>query len=510
MKDQISRRTFLRAALGSAAAPAILKLSGCQEPDHFWDNADLLQSAQFPGGVVSGSPTSHGITLLAEVAERSGSPRLGLEVAEDSELARIVYRGIVELPFDAAVPVRVTIDDPALQPGGTYYYRFVLRNERSPVRRFTTLCQPDDSRPARMAFFSCQGWQAGYYTAHVGLAAEPNLNLVLCLGDYIYEWTDGTGPADRVDLIGDGQAGFAQTAEEYRAKYRLYRSDLDLQAMHKAQSMVAVWDNHDLGDPLDWRMPPPRLSWEERKANGRAVFWEQMPMAPGPSDQALYRSIRIGAHLELFLLDLHSYAALPGSDGPYAGEAQFNWLISGMRRSTATWKVVASSTVMMGLELAPGTLLNLDQWDGYPTERRRLIEEILKNEIKDVVVVSGDLHTFLVAPVTATGRAGGGDAGLVEFCGGAISSQGLLKLTPDDAEFARALEQEAQERNPHLSYIEVLARGYGVLEARPDELLVTFRSPKTVLEKKSPMRDLARFRVRRGIAAAERLDNSQP
>lgn len=502
MKRQISRRTFLHTAVGAAAAPAVLKLAGCHDPDAAWRDVDLAQGAHFPSGVIAGSPTPQGITLLAPVEGAVGTPRLGIDIAEDPALERIVFRTTVDLPADPAVPVQITLENPALRPGTSYFYRFFSHGSPSGIGRFTTLRPETDASPSRMGFFSCQGWQAGYYPAHAGLAAEPNLDLVLSLGDYIYEWTDDTGPDDRLDRIGDGQAGFAQTIAEYRAKYRLYRSDLDLQAMHAAQTFLAVWDGHDLGNPPGTGMPPPRFTWEERKENGRNVFWEQMPMRRGPETAVLYRSLRIGANLELFLLDLYSYSEAPGKDAFYLGDTQLAWLLDGLSSSTARWKVIASSAVMMNIELVAGTPLNVEQWDGYPGERRRLIEGILKRGVKDVVVVSGDLHTFLASPVSATGRSDS-VAGLVEFCGGAITSQGLLNLVPEDGEFARRLEREAQTLNPHISFINILDRGYGLLEARPDELIVTFRSPKTVYEQKSPVRDLASFRVRSGNPAVE-------
>jgi alkaline phosphatase D len=493
--NRISRRSFLRTAVGSAAAPALLHASGCYDPDAAWRDVDLARSAHFPSGVVAGSPTSDSILLVAEVEGWSGTPRLGIDLAEDPLLQRIVSRSTVELPRDPALPLRVRLRDPSLRPGTPYYYRFFSHGGGSGVARFTTLRAEDDARPSRLGFFSCQGFPAGYYTAHAGLAAEPNLDLVLSLGDYIYEWTDDTGPADRIDPI--GQDGFAQTLDEYRAKYRLYRSDPDLQAMQAAQSMIAIWDNHDLGDSLTQRKPPPALTWAQRRANGRQAFWEHMPMEPGPPERVLYRSIRVGAHMEIFLLDVHSYAEDPGPDATYLGATQLAWLLDSLASSRATWKIIASPKVMMNLEVVPGQPINLEQWDGYPAERRKLVEGILARKVQGVVTVTGDLHVYLAGPVTPSGRSGE-PAGLVEFCGGSITSQGLFNLTPESVAAARGLEREARARNPHVRYMNILDRGYGVLEAGPESLSVVFRSPMTVYERQSPMRDLARFRLHLG------------
>jgi alkaline phosphatase D len=160
---------------------------------------------------------------------------------------------------------------------------------------------------------------------------------------------------------------------------------------------------------------------------------------------------------------------------------------------------------MMGTDLAVGVPLNLNQWDGYPAERRELLEWILARDIGGVVILSGDLHTFIAGAVTTTGRSDG-VAGAVEFLGGAITSNGLLDgQAPGPARdaAARALEQQGRAVNPHFAFLDLLAKGYGVLEARAGELLVEYRSPESILVPTSPMRPLQRFRVLPDRAAIE-------
>lgn len=489
----VTRRGFLQLTGGALAAP-LLGLSACDESNP-WRDEEVADLATFPIGVLAGDATPTGITLLIQVGSLLGSRRLGLDVAEDPLLLRSVYRAAIDLPQDVeAVPLKLTLPA-ALRPGATYYYRLSSRTARSPLGRFRTLRDPDDASPVRLACFSCQGYPAGYYTAHAGLAAERDLDLALCVGDYIYDWTNDDGPPDRADPIGASAPGVAETVADYRAKYRLYRGDADLQAMHAAHSFLAVWDNHDLADPLP--QFPLHVSTEERRHNGRVAFWDYMPMRPGPAERPLYRSLRLGALCELFLLDLHTHADKPRTGGSYLGAAQRRWLLGGLKASTARWKIVATSTVMMSMQVAPGSPLAPYSWDGYPEERRLLVEELRAAGVEGVVALSGDLHTFLAAPVTTTGSADG-EAGLVEVCCGSISSQGLLNLTPDQVDLARRLEETARQRNPHLRFIDVLDRGYGVIEAGPDELTITLRSPETVYEPTSAMKTLATLRVRHG------------
>lgn len=505
---RVDRRTFLGLGGGALAAVALRSLPGCGDDlRRPFAGQALAEAARFPDGVIAGSPRPRGIHLVVMVTELSGSARLGLEVARDAGFDDVVLRGVVDLPARvqvvADVPLHVALEDePELAPGRRYFYRWVTTTTTSPVGRFTTLRDAGDERPLRLGFFSCQGWQAGYFTAHHGLAAE-DVDLVVSLGDYIYDLTDDTGPPERVDSIGPARRGFAETVQEYRQKYRLYRSDAGLQAMHARHAMLAVWDNHELAeDGGHLGELTPRVALAQRFQNGRAAFWDAMPMDEGPTQTPLYRRLRIGAFAELFLLDLHSYAGDPGSGESYLGRDQRDWLLDGLSTSQARWKLIATSTVMMGLELSAGSPVNLNQWDGFPDERRAIVEHVRAGGIQGVLALSGDLHTFLAAPVTTTGRADG-QAGLVEISGGAISSQGLLDLEENQGGVATLLEDAARGANPHLAYINALARGYAVLELGRDEARVTLRSPASVLVPRSPVRDLARLRIPYGEPRVE-------
>lgn len=504
----IDRRSFVKYSAGLIATPG---LGGCGDGD-FFAAADLSADVRFPNGIVAGSPLADQITLVSLIEGQAGPSRLGLEVSEREDFATLVLRQIIEVPAPAFenVPLQISVSTSELEPARRYFYRLRFRDGSSPIGRFVTLRRQDDPRPVRIGYFSCQSWQGGYYTAHAALAKEPGLDLVLSLGDYIYELTKDRAVESRIDTIGIDGNGFAESLEEYRQKYRLYRSDSDLQAMHAAQTFMAIWDNHELAEDAHVLSQglKPRISEDDRKANGRTAFFEHMPMKKGPQGADLYRRHRVGANLELFFLDLHSFAdpLSTGTGGSYLGAAQLAWLLEGLRTSTARFKVIVSSSVMMGLTLSDGgEPLNRNQWDGYPEERRQIVEYIRKNDIRGVVVISGDLHMFLAAPVTTTGHADG-EAGLVEFTGGAISSEAPASVGPGDEPLARQIESVFYAANPHLRYINVLPRGYALLDVSPDELLVTYRGVKTVYAPQSGVYDVRRFRVRHGQNSIEFLD----
>ncbi|MGI8460969.1 MAG: alkaline phosphatase D family protein [Solirubrobacterales bacterium] len=511
--SELTRRDVVRhAAVGSAA----LAIGGAV-PGWARLRPPLLAEGRFETGVLAGFPGQRSAILMSRLARVEQNGRVRFEVAADPGFGKIVKAGETRIRPNSDFTARKTIR--GLEPGERYWYRFETKRRSSPVGSFRTRRPPDSAEPVRIGFFSCQGWQPGYYTAHAGLAEE-DLDLVVSLGDYIYELTDDDGP--REDTIGPAGDGEAQTLAEYREKYHLYQSDPDLQATHAAHGFACVWDDHELES--GWQGPHEgetqgrerRVPYEKRVRNGRRAFFEHLPVPRIAGNSArIYRSIPLGRSAELFMLDLHSYAsnyvcgfAIPPKPCPQAsdpaltmlGGTQKEWLKGGLERSGARWKVLGNSLMMMSLDLYPGQSFNYSQWDGYEVERRELMQFLLDRQIDGVTVVSGDIHTFFAGSVTTTGRSNG-TAAATEFVGGSISSEGIAQGVsealgvPEDSSSTEFVTQRLREVNPHFAHVDTVNRGYAVLEATTEELRVDFRGPVSVLEPKSEIRTWASFRV---------------
>lgn len=521
MTADMTRRTALRLGVGTALGATALAAAdpvAAAAARRARRRTQLLRGGTFPTGVISGAPLTDGAVLMTRVdgIERAGL--LEIEVSSDPDFRRVLLRQRTR-----AAPIRDycakrLVRSSKLRPGEQYWYRFVTRDGSSPVGRFRTALPPDSREPVRIGFFSCQKWHQGYFTAHAGLAAEDDLDLVVSLGDYVYEEpAERRLVEDRRDETGALGDGDVQSLAEYRQKYRLYQSDEHLRAMHAAHPFVAIWDDHEAeddyaadheGDPLRER----RVPFAERRRAGYLSFFEHLPMPRFRDDGfRLYRSMRVG-QAEIFMLDTRQYrdalACPSASPCPQAGapgrsilgERQRRWLGDGLRDSRAAWKVIANQVMMMGLDVPTGIPFNADQWDGYAAERQSLLEEALRAGVQDITVLTGDIHTFFAGTVTTTGRIGGTPAA-TEFIGGSITSTGIRESVPADPVVT---ENGLRAMNPHIEYVEVSSRGYGVMEVRPDELVVTYRRPRTVFEPRSQVEDLARFRVGRGSTRVER------
>ena len=523
MDAPIDRRDFVAYAGGAAGA---LILGGVAVDPSLAGRrrrrggVPLARGGSFPQGVAAGEPAPRGITLWTRLDGFRRDRRLFVEVARDPDFRKVVLRRRLRASAKRDHTVEAHLYGKPLKPGAEYYYRFETRDRSSPVGRFRTLAPPDSQEPVRMAFFSCQDWQAGYFGAHSAIAGE-DLHLVVCLGDYIYERNFYEGP--REDKLGANGDGEVQTLDEYRAKYKLYKGDSDLQAMHASHPYAGIWDDHEVEDNYAGDLPGEatqnlRVPFLERRSNGYRAFYEYMPFAPVRNrprhGQDLYRQFRVGGNVELFLLDQRRYRAdQPCGDSfttvcpeaeneprDYLGREQLDWLKAGLARSTARWKVVGNQLMVMSIDVPPFNNFNKDSWDGYGVERRELLEFVRGRDIRDLTFLTGDIHTFFAGEVGVNGR--GPDSVATEFVAGSITSHGIPETISELAgglppEQLKLLTDNIEAANPHIKYDEQKSRGYAVVEARPGELLVEFKRVDA-LQRTSRTETLARFRVAAG------------
>jgi alkaline phosphatase D len=430
------------------------------------------------------------------------------------------------VPAAAASDFAVTVRLQGLQPGRQYFYRFLTCDRSSPIGRFRTLRPADSNEPTRIGFFSCQEWNSGFYTAHAALAEEQDLDAVVCLGDYVYEKNYYESGA-RTDTTGANRDGDVQTIAEYRDKYRLYHTDPNLLRVRETFPLLATWDDHEVEDNYAGgregdQSPVNRVPFAQRQANGYQAFFEHMPVVP--QGTRVYDNTRLGRHAELFILDQRQYRDDQPCGDPVAqpcaeaeapgrtmlGAEQKAWFTQALAASGATWKLVGNPLMVMALELAPrAASFTYDSWDGYKAERRELLDFIAARGIGGVSFLTGDIHTFFAGNVTPSGREGPGEPAAVatEFVGGSITSRGIADQYGEDGAPVVTLPADAVVRgsNPHIKFSNQQYKGYGVLEARADELLVQYKAPRTIAQPRSSSFTLARFRVARGAANVEVL-----
>jgi len=376
----------------------------------------VLSGYPFSLGVASGDPLPDSVVLWTRLAPSplngGGMPPYPVpvqwQVSANESMSQIVRSGTVIARPELAHSVRVDVR--GLRPGRWYWYQFKVGNELSQIGRTRTApAKGDFSNQLRFAFASCQDWQNGYFTAYKHMAEE-DLDLVVHLGDYIYEY----GPQSGGPRQHNSDEIF--TLDDYRNRYALYKTDPNLQAVHAAFPWIVTWDDHEVDNNYAGVIPEDDQSQQEflvRRANAYQAYYEHMPLRrsslPKGADMQLYRRFTFGNLAEFNVLDTRQYRSdQPCDDGlkPRCQEAfdpnatmtglqQERWLLQGLARSQARWNVIAQQTMLAEYDFdgrPEAEVFNVDQWDGYVAARERLLNFLDKRKPSNPVVITGDIH----------------------------------------------------------------------------------------------------------------------
>jgi alkaline phosphatase D len=498
----------------------------------------------FKHGVASGDPLSDRVILWTRVtAPAPGTLNVEWQLASDERFGVIVARGTVSTGPERDYTVKV--DATGLQPASTYFYRFVMGSEASPIGRTKTLPVGGVSQ-ARLAVVSCSNFPSGYFNVYADIAKRTDIDVVLHLGDYIYEY-GRVGYASQLAIAIDRVSTPDHeilTLADYRERHAQYRTDSDLRALHARFPMIAVWDDHDLADNA-WvggaanHDESSEGSFAARRAAAVQAYHEWLPTRlPDPANPLLiYRSFDFGTLASLHMLDtrligrerqltldqyLAGEAAAPTRQ--LLGQPQVDWLSARMAASAGTWQVLGQQVLMMRMaiplsiatDFSPETLgayvaaqalpdaarsdsqrallaqqkvpYNMDAWDGYPAARDTVLA-MARNQGKNLVSLAGDTHNAWAGNLTdVSGQRVG-----VEFGTSSVSSPGFERAVPLIANdlladgFLRMVDD--------LRYAETSKRGYAVLTLTPGEARCEYIEISTVLSRDYSVRTAATLRA---------------
>ncbi|WP_436528042.1 alkaline phosphatase D family protein [Actinoplanes sp. HUAS TT8] len=489
----VDRRTVLLAGLsaGAGAVAAAALPSGASAADSL-----------FQHGVASGDPLPGGILLWTRVTPTAESaPASGLgpqvdvtwQIATDAGFGTVVGSGTV-----STGPARdhtVKVDVSGLSAATTYWYRFGLNGTWSPVgRTMTAPAATDTVARLRAGVVSCANWEAGFFSAYRHLAERGDLNLVVHLGDYIYEYGTGEFTAGGKVVRKTAPEHETVTLADYRIRHALHKGDPDLKALHASVPWIITWDDHEVANDM-WsggaenHTPATEGDFAARVAAARQAYAEWMPVRLA-EDGHIYRRLRYGDLFELSMLDLRTYrseqaggAEVDDPSRTIAGAAQMSWLTDGLVNSTALWKIVGNPVMISRLDvlalpawlLGPlgeligvpqnGVVLNADQWDGYNADRERLVDTLRAHRTKDVVFITGDIHTSWANELT-TKDTGTADPAAAEFVVPSVTSDNINDYLGTGAGGPLSLLAAGLIRatNPHVKWVETDGHGFGVLD----------------------------------------------
>lgn len=505
----------------------------------------LFAASGFTHDVASGEPSQGSVLLWTRYVGSGGSARVTAEVSDTADFRRIVAGGVTETGPWRDWTAKVTVD--GLQPGTRYYYRFVAADgSRSAVGRTKTL-PAGATRSFSVAIFSCANMPFGAFNAYAHGTARDDIDLVIHLGDYFYEYKRGNYPADNPlwDKVLP-QTEIVALAD-YRLRYASYRADPDLRALHTRHPMIVSMDDHESANDC-WEggaenHQPNEGDWATRKMAAIQAWREWMPVDDQP-----YKAYEIGDLATLFRTDtrllarsieleppptadvtatLNDFKAKVWSDPARTmmGSPQENWLAQGLAASTAArkrWQVVGVGTVMgeqymprevvdwmprdvseqqrrrveNGVALAKAGLpFNMDAWGGYPAARARLLGAAQAARA-NLIVVSGDSHNAWAHDLKNAGRPAG-----VEFAGHAVTSPGWEAAARGVSPATVAAGH--MQASPELRWADTSRRGYMRLALTPVAATNEWVFVDTVASRSLATSGSHTMRVRPGAATLE-------
>jgi len=520
----VSRREVLRLAGMLGLLPFAPTLVACGDgggggggdglPQYEYDGA-LGPEDLFRHGVASGDPLADAVILWTRVTpDAAAALEVFWEVARDVEFTDRVGAGWTTT--DAERDFTVKLDVGGLAAGTTYHYRFRALGRGSLVGRTRTAPQGSPER-LRFAVASCSNYAHGYFHAYRRIAERADLDAVIHLGDYIYEYGDG-GYGDQRALDPPTEI---VTLDDYRRRYAHYRADPDLQAAHQQHPFITVWDDHESAND-SWRggaenHQPSEGDWALRRAIAERVYAEWMPIRALDGGR-IWRALRFGDLVDIVMLDTRLWgrdpqppgandASIFATDRTLLGADQEAWLLDQLRGSRARWRVLGQQ-VMLGQLKAQGlpnsegggVFLNGDQWDGYQAARARLLAALRDEALDNVVVLTGDIHTSWAIDLCedpnnpqAYNPLTGAGALAVEFVTPGVTSPGVPGGNA-------ALLPIAYAQNPHIKFGELEQRGYLVLDVTPQRAQAAWFHLDDVTQPTTAERFAAAYAVYDGAA----------
>ncbi len=426
--------------------------------------------APFYHGVASGDPLSDAVIIWTRLTTTDTTALVHWRIATDTAMVNLVDSGHVTT--SNAIDYTVKVDVTNLQANQFYYYEFEHSGQLSVIGR-TKTAPVGDVDSLRFAVVSCASYAHGYFNVYDRIRERNDISAVLHLGDYYYEYgnnnTNGGRPYQPATEI--------TRLSDYRMRLSHYRLDASLMRVHQQYPFICVWDDHETANN-SWTGGADNHNagegnWFNRKAEAIKAYYEWMPVRmpdPAVDSQRIYRQFRYGDLMDLHILDTRlagrQEQGWNNANDPsrtILGRPQFDWLCNNLDTSTAQWQVIGQQVMMAPFRVNPlpfgQQYGNSDQWDGYETERRNLYDSIFANNVENVVILTGDIHTSwandLPTP-TYNPSTGSGSAG-VEFVVTSVTSPGLPAAQTVGVALLRQL-------NDHMKYIELSSKGYYILD----------------------------------------------
>jgi len=440
--------------------PAALPASGQLD----FSTRSAVDKALYPfvHGVASGDPLHDRVILWTRITlPDSGHIPVNWRVATDTGFQDIVREGSALAYTWRDRTVKVDVD--GLQPNQWYYYEFEYEGRRSLIGRTRTApLGPADS--VRIAVLSCTCYQCGFFNPYASIAQRNDLDLVVHVGDYFYEYpAGGYGFNPLLNRLEEPENELI-TLADYRIRHSWYKLEPDSRSIHQQYPFIVIYDDHEFANDA-WKGGAQEHNestegpWEARKRAAYRAWMEWMPVRePAVTDDFLaYRTIHYGNLVDFIVVDTRTerdqqdLSRIDDETRTMLGPVQYPWLVAQLTQSTAQWKALVNQVMMAPLEVFGGNVWSFEQWDGYRAERKRLLDTVVNGNVQNFVVLTGDIHSAWVSDL----RHESGSAG-VEYVvtSSTALNRGISTWSPSTLYLL----------NPHIKYTDLNRRGYMIID----------------------------------------------
>lgn len=464
------KHIFILMLFVTALAAAAQQQVGPLSPERILVNPSLKP---FYHGVASGDPLADRVILWTRVTPDSsvtGAVSVNWEIALDTLFTQVINNGT--FVTDANRDYTVKVDATGLQDNTYYYYRFEALGNTSLMGRTKTL-PAGNVDTLRFAVVSCSNFAIGFFHAYQSIAERNDVDALIHLGDYIYEYGDVGFIPER----SHNPAYEILNLMDYRLRHSQYKLDPQLRCAHQQYPFICVWDDHETANN-SWaggaenHDPLVEGNWEDRKAAGIKAYQEWMPIRIQDSNDStrIFRNIQYGNLANLIMLDTRLYgreeqttSANNDTTRTLLGTSQLQWFKNQLDSANGKWNLIGQQVMVAPLKVF-GFPVNLDQWDGYPAERKKIYDHVLTHNIDNLVVLTGDIHSSwgndLPYDNSYDPNTGANSVG-VEFVTTSVTSSN----SPISVGLAIL-----QSQNEHIKYAELASHGYIILDVNANRV----------------------------------------
>lgn len=439
-------------------------------------------------GVASGDPDSQSVVLWTRITPEGRPKTLKVfwRISPSEDMIQAVDSGEVHTSPDQDYTVKPIARN--LQASTVYYYQFFYRSVASVIGR-TKTAPASGSNQLKFAVVSCNNYEAGYFNGFARIAELDDLDAVIHLGDYIYEYEPGRYGNKNLSRSHQPPKELI-TLADYRTRFAQYRLDNDLARLHQMVPFINIWDDHEIANNAfatgAANHQKNEGSFLERKSAAQKAFYEWLPVRESPAKK-LYRTIKYGSTAQWIMLDerLEARTAPLGTEPKsensvpsMLGETQKEWLFAQLSATDCLWSFIGNQVIFSPvIQNQVGRKPNQDAWDGYTLERKSILEFIYEHQLNNVVFLSGDSHSSWAfeVPLTLDDYRQNRRTIAVELGTPSITSANTDERIGLDSTLWVESELKNDSYNPHLKYVNLHDHGYLVLTVRNTEILAEWR-----------------------------------